>query len=65
MQWPLSAHIVHADKLQQRSIDEAHADAVPDVHGGQIGDHRQRAPESVRGREEIQHGCDACFCDAI
>lgn len=60
VQRPLPAHVVDAHELQQRGVDEAHTDAVPHVHGGQIGDHRQRAPETVRGGEEIQHGSDAC-----
>lgn len=56
----LAAHIVDADELQQRCVDEAHADAVPHVHCGQIGHHRQCAPKTVRSCEEIEHGSDAC-----
>lgn len=61
VQRSLPAHVVDAHELQQRGVDEAHADAVPNVHCGQIGDHGQSAPETVGGGEEIQHGCNACM----
>jgi len=59
VQGPLSPHIIDADEFQQGGVDEAHADAVPHVHRRQIRNNRQSAPETVRGSEEIQHGCHA------
>lgn len=60
VQRTLSAHIIDADELEQRRIDEAHADAVPNIHGRQVGHDRQCAAEAVRCCEEIQHCRYAC-----
>lgn len=60
MQRPLAAHIVDAHELEQRSIDETHADSVPHIHRRQIRDYRQSAAETVRGGEEIEHCGYAC-----
>lgn len=59
VQRPLAAHIIDAHELQQRGVYEAHADAIPDIHRRQVGDDGQRAAETVRGSEEIQHCCHA------
>lgn len=59
MQWSLPADVVDTDKLQQRGVDEAHANAVPHVHRRQVRHHRKRAAETVGGGEKIQHGRDA------
>lgn len=59
VQRPFAAHIIDAHELQQGGVYEAHADAVPDIHRGQVGDDGQRAAETVRGSEEIQHCCHA------
>ena len=55
VQRPLPAHVVHADELEETSVDEAHAHAVPDVHGREVRDNWQRRPEAVRRCEKIEH----------
>jgi len=55
----LASNVVDAHELEQRRVDEAHADAVPDVHRRQIGDDRQRRAEAVGRGEKVEHGGDA------
>lgn len=54
-----AANIIHADKLKKARVNEAHTDTIPNIHGGQIWNHRQRSSETIRRCEEIQHGCHA------
>ena len=51
----LPGQIVYCDELEEGGVDEEHADKVPHVHGGQVGDDRQLGAELVAGREEVQH----------
>jgi len=55
----LASHVVDAHEFEQTGVDEAHAHAVPHVHGREVGHDRQRRPETVRRREKVQHGGDA------
>lgn len=57
---PLPADVVHANELEQAGVDEAHAHAVPHVHGSQIRHDGQRRPETVRRREEVEHRRHTC-----
>jgi len=53
--WTLPSHVIDADELEQGCIDEAHANAIPNIHGCQVGHDRQCTAETVRCCEEIQH----------
>ena len=37
--------VVDEDELDEGGVDEEHADPVPEVHGGQVGDHGQLGAE--------------------
>ena len=51
-----SRQVVDHHEFQERGVDEAHADGVPEVHGREVGDYREVGAEPIRGGEEIQHG---------
>ena len=37
--------VVDCNELKEGGVDEEHADPVPEVHGGQVGDHGQLGAE--------------------
>lgn len=54
---PFAADVIHADELEKTRVDEAHAHAVPHVHGSQVRNDRQRSPEAIRRGEKVEHRC--------
>ena len=40
-----AGEVVDEDELDEGGVDEEHADPVPEVHGGQVGDHGQLGAE--------------------
>ena len=40
-----AGEVVDEDELYEGGVDEEHADPVPEVHGGQVGDHWQLGAE--------------------
>lgn len=54
---PFAADIIHADELEKTRVDEAHAHAVPHVHGSQVRNDGQRSPEAIRRGEKVEHCC--------
>ena len=65
--------VVNQNELNKWGVYEEHADPVPQIHSGQVGDDRQVGPEPdlttfkypesflfslVAGGEEVQHGGD-------
>lgn len=55
--WPFATDVIHADELEKTRVDEAHAHAVPHVHGSQVRNDGQRSPEAIRRGEKIEHRC--------
>ena len=53
-----SRQVVDHHEFQERGVDEAHADGVPEVHGREVGDNREVRAETIRRCEEVQHGGD-------
>lgn len=52
-----AADVIHADELEKTRVDEAHAHAVPHVHGSQVRNDGQRSPEAIRRGEKVEHRC--------
>ncbi|GFY43385.1 uncharacterized protein TNIN_383431 [Trichonephila inaurata madagascariensis] len=48
--------VVDDDKFQHGGVDEKHAHAVPQIHGGQVGDHWQSGTKTIRRSAKVQHG---------
>lgn len=52
---PFATNVIHADKLKKTRVDEAHAHAIPHVHGSQIRNDGQCPPEASRRGEKVEH----------
>ena len=46
--------VVHEDELDEGGVDEEHADPVPEVHGGQVGDHGELGAEPGENGENFK-----------
>lgn len=54
---PFATDVIHTDELEKTRVDEAHAHAVPHVHGSQVRNDGQRPPEASRRSEKVEHRC--------
>lgn len=54
---PLATDVIHTDELEKTRVDEAHAHAIPHVHGSQVRNDGQRSPEAIRRGEKVEHRC--------
>lgn len=54
---PFATNVIHTDELEKTRVDEAHAYAVPYVHGSQVRNDGQRSPEAIRRGEKVEHRC--------
>lgn len=51
--------VVDYDEFQHGGVYEEHADAIPQIHGGEVRDDGQGGAEAVRGGAKVEHGGDA------